>query len=160
MRVCGAGFAFRLVSAAGGLARNPEWTPELAGSRAFRHHSILTKALRLELRRLPSNSSFRYFFQQVDVSAPCTAISDLTSHGPEIIWMLRVKQAPEHITEPWIDTSWIVEVTARGNRVASLFHATQLFLTNLRTTPEALLQLVRCRWSIDGLHLIRDTQPH
>ncbi len=38
----------------------------------------MTEALGLELRRPPSDSSFRYFFQQVDVSALCAAISDLT----------------------------------------------------------------------------------
>ena len=45
---------------------------------AMRHHAVLTKALGVELRRPPSDSSFRYFFQQVDVSALCTAIRDLT----------------------------------------------------------------------------------
>ena len=38
--------------------------------------------------------------------------------------------------------------------------ATHLFLTSLRTTPEALLQLVLGRWSIEGWHWIRDTQLH
>ena len=32
--------------------------------------------------------------------------------------------------------------------------------TSLRTTPEALLQLVRERWSIESWHWIRDTQLH
>ena len=45
---------------------------------AIRPHSALTKALGLELRRPPSDSSFRYFFQQVDVAALCTAIRDWT----------------------------------------------------------------------------------
>ncbi len=45
---------------------------------AIRHHSVLTEALGLELRRPPSDSSFRYFFQQVDVSVLCTAIRDWT----------------------------------------------------------------------------------
>ena len=31
-------------------------------------------------------------------------------------------------------------------------------LASLRTTPEALLQMVRERWSIEGWHWIRDTQ--
>jgi hypothetical protein len=43
---------------------------------AIRHHSVLTVALGLELRRAPSDSAFRYFFQHVDVAAICTAISD------------------------------------------------------------------------------------
>ena len=51
-----------------------------------------------------------------------------------------------------------MEVTARGNPDGRPFQATHLFLTSLRTTPEALLQLVRDRWSIEGWHWIRDTQ--
>ena len=45
---------------------------------AIRHHSVLTAALGLELRRPPSDSAFRYFFQHVDVAALCTAIRDWT----------------------------------------------------------------------------------
>jgi predicted transposase YbfD/YdcC len=33
-------------------------------------------------------------------------------------------------------------------------------LTSLRSTPEALLQLVRDRWCIESSHWIRDTQFH
>ena len=36
----------------------------------------------------------------------------------------------------------------------------RLFLTSLRPTPEALQQLVRDRWCIEGWHWIRDTQLH
>jgi hypothetical protein len=91
------------------------------------------------------------------------------SHGRNITWMLRAKQAPEHIRENWIGTSWIVEVMATGTRAGKPFQATHLccFMrrtsrcdTSLRTTPEALLQLVRDRWSIEGWHWIRDTQLH
>ena len=39
------------------------------------------------------------------------------------------------------------------------FQATHLFLTSLRTTPVPLQQLARDRWSIEGWHWIRDTQP-
>jgi hypothetical protein len=39
---------------------------------------VLTESLDLELRRPPSDSSFRYFFLQVDVAALCNAISDWT----------------------------------------------------------------------------------
>ena len=45
---------------------------------AIRHHSVLTVVLGVELRRPPSDSSFRYFFHQVDVSALCAAIRDWT----------------------------------------------------------------------------------
>ena len=81
-------------------------------------------------------------------------------HGRNITWTLRAKQAQEHIRETWIGTSWIVEVTATGSREGRPFQATHLFLTSLRTTPKALLQLVRDRWSIEGWHWIRDTQRH
>jgi hypothetical protein len=81
-------------------------------------------------------------------------------HGRDIAWTLRAKQAPEPISEAWIGTSWIVEVTVSGTRDGRPFQATHLFLTSLRTTPEALLQLVRDRWSLEGWHWIRDTQLH
>jgi hypothetical protein len=45
---------------------------------AIRHLSVLTAALGFELRRPPSDSAFRYFFQHVDVAALCTAIRDWT----------------------------------------------------------------------------------
>ena len=45
---------------------------------AIRHHSLLTEVLGVELRRPPSDSSFRYFFHQVDVSALCAEIRDWT----------------------------------------------------------------------------------
>jgi len=81
-------------------------------------------------------------------------------HGRNITLILRAKQAPTHITETWAGTSWIVEITATGRRDGKPFQATHLFLSSLRTTPKALLQLVRDRWSIEGWHWIRDTQLH
>jgi hypothetical protein len=45
---------------------------------AKRHHIALTEALGIELRRPPSDSAFRYFFQQVDVAVLCAAIRDWT----------------------------------------------------------------------------------
>jgi len=38
---------------------------------AIRHHAVLTEALGIGLRRPPSDSSFRYFFHQVDVAILC-----------------------------------------------------------------------------------------
>ena len=89
---------------------------------------------------------------------PFVATDHEVGHGRDITWTLRAKQAPEHIREAWIGTSWIVEVTASGTRDGKPFQAAHLFLTSLRTTPEALLQLVRDRWSIEGWNWIRDTQ--
>lgn len=51
---------------------------EEAFAYAIRHHSVLTVALGIELARPPSDSSFRYFFHQVDVAALCAAIRDWT----------------------------------------------------------------------------------
>jgi hypothetical protein len=45
---------------------------------AIRHHIALTSALGIVLRRPPSDSAFRYFFQQMDVTVPCAAIRDWT----------------------------------------------------------------------------------
>jgi predicted transposase YbfD/YdcC len=91
---------------------------------------------------------------------PFVAKDHEKSHGRDITWTLRAKQAPEHIIQAWCGTSWIVEVIATGTRDGKPFQATHLFLTSLRTTPEALLQLVRDRWSIEGWHWIRDAQLH
>jgi len=91
------------------------------------------------------------------------------SHGRDITWTLRAKQAPAHISETLIVTSWIVEVRATGTRdgkpfcathLAGLMQRTSRCDTSLRTTPEALLQLVRDQWCIEGWHWIRDTQLH
>ena len=100
---------------------------------------------------------------------PFVATDHEVGHGRDISWTLRAKAAPEHIREAWIGTSWVVEVTASGTRDDKPFQATHLyqpakrtsrFDTSLRTAPEALLQLVRDRWSIEGWHWIRDTQLH
>jgi predicted transposase YbfD/YdcC len=85
---------------------------------------------------------------------PFTATDHEVSHGRDITWTLRAKEAPEHIKEAWIGTSWILEVTATGTRDGKSFQVTHQLLT----TPKALLQLVRDRWSIESWHWIRDTQ--
>jgi len=78
----------------------------------------------------------------------------------DITWTLRAEEAPQHIRESWVGTSWILEITATGTRDGKLFQAQHLFLTRLRTTPEALLQLVRDGWSIECWQWIRDTPLH
>ena len=80
------------------------------------------------------------------------------SHGRNITWTLRAKEAPEHVRSAWSGTSWIVEVVTEGTRDGQPFRATHLFLTSLRTTPEVLLRLVRDRWSLECWHWIRDNQ--
>ena len=89
---------------------------------------------------------------------PFEATDQEISHGRDITWTLRAKEAPEHIRESWVGTSWIVEMTATGTRDGRPFQATHLFLTCLDTTPEAMPQLVRDRWSIECWHWIRDSQ--
>jgi len=100
---------------------------------------------------------------------PFVATDHEINHGRDITWTLRAKQAPEHIRQTWSGTSWIVEVSTSGTRDGKPFQATHLayFMqrtsrcdTSLRTAQEALLQLVRDRWSIEGWHWIRDTQLH
>ncbi|MCP9773844.1 transposase family protein [Synechococcus sp. Tobar12-5m-g] len=45
---------------------------------ARRHHGALTELLGIELQRSPSDSAFRYFLLQVDVTDLCAAIRDWT----------------------------------------------------------------------------------
>jgi hypothetical protein len=73
---------------------------------------------------------------------------------------MRAKEAPEHIKANWPGSAWIVELQASGCRDGKPFKARHLFLTSLRTCPEALLRLIRERWSIESWHWIRDTQLH
>jgi len=54
----------------------------------------------------------------------------------------------------------MVELVASGTREGKPFKARHLFITSLRTSPEALLRLIRQRWSIESWHWIRDTQLH
>jgi hypothetical protein len=83
---------------------------------------------------------------------PFVAMDHEISHGCDSTWMQRAKQAIEHIAQAWISTSWIVQVAATGTRDGRPFQATHLFLTSVRTTPEALLQLVSDCLGIEGWH--------
>jgi hypothetical protein len=83
---------------------------------------------------------------------PFLAADHEVSHVRNVTWSLRAKQAPTHIAETSIGTSWILVVAAIGRRDGKALQATHVFHTSLRTTPEALLQLVRDRWSIEGWH--------
>ena len=102
-------------------------------------------------------------------SIPFVGTDHEVSHGRDITWSLRAKKAPQHIRDAWSGTSWIVEMTATGTRDGKPNHASHLSSftrptfrcdTSLRTTPEALLQLVRDLWSIECWHWICDTQLH
>ncbi len=53
-----------------------------------------------------------------------------------------------------------MELVTSGSREGKPFRVRHLFLTSLRTAPEAMLRLIRERWSIESWHWIRDTQLH
>lgn len=52
------------------------------------------------------------------------------------------------IRERWLGASWIVELVSTGRCDGHPFHHIHLFITTLRTSPKALLRLMRQRWAI------------
>jgi predicted transposase YbfD/YdcC len=91
---------------------------------------------------------------------PFTAMDHEKRHGRDTTWILRAREAPEHIKANWPGSAWIVEVlTTMTTRKGTRGTARHLFITSIRTTPEALLRLIRQRWSIENeWHWARDTQ--
>ena len=90
---------------------------------------------------------------------PFTATGHDNRHGRDTTWNLRAKEAPDFIKANWPGCSWIVEVITTGTRNKKPKQHTHYFLTSLRTRPEALLRLVRQRWSIENeWHWVRDVQ--
>jgi predicted transposase YbfD/YdcC len=87
-------------------------------------------------------------------------ISDVeASHGRQVRWTLRARNATDAIRERWVGASWIVELVSNGRRDGKPFHHVHHFITTLRTSPKALLRLVRQRWAIENQwHWPRDTQ--
>jgi hypothetical protein len=80
-------------------------------------------------------------------------------HGRYVRWTLRARNAADAIRERWVGASWIVELVSTGRRDSNPFHHVHLFVTTLRTSPKALLRLVRQRWAIENQwHWPRDTQ--
>lgn len=57
---------------------------------------------------------------------PFVATDQEISHGLGITWTLQAKEAPEHIRESWVGTSWIGEMTARS---LSRINCAQLLLS-------------------------------
>lgn len=55
---------------------------------------------------------------------PFVATDHEISHGRDITWSLRAKEAPDHIREAWIGTSWILDVSPNGTRDGKPFQAT------------------------------------
>jgi len=81
-------------------------------------------------------------------------------HGRDTTWTLRAREATETIRTDWPSTSWIIEMETTGTRNGKPMRPhSQYFLTTLRTTPKALLRLIRQRWSIENeWHWERDVQ--
>lgn len=69
---------FCLAPAAGGGIQNPVPLAVSLGSGALYHspRAVFTEVLGVELRRMQSGSSFRWFFQHFEVAALCGAIRD------------------------------------------------------------------------------------
>ncbi len=106
---------------------------------------------------------------QAKRTIPHTATAHEKKHGRDTVWELRAKEAPEHIKANWLGSAWIVEVitdtvTRSGKRnirrhLGGLTKRTSRCDTSLRTSPDALLRLIRQRWSIENeWHWARDAQ--
>ena len=75
-------------------------------------------------------------------------ISDFeASHGRQVCWTLRARNATAAIRERWAGASWIIELVSTGRRDGKPFHHLHFFITTLRTSAQALLRLVRQRWA-------------
>jgi len=81
---------------------------------------------------------------------PLVATDHEKRHGPDTIWMLRSKEAPDHIKVNWPGSAWILEVKATTTRKGKRELRQHQFITSLRTAPEALLRLIRQRWKIEN----------
>ena len=73
---------------------------------------------------------------------PFLATVQEIGHGRDITWTLRAKEAPEHIRQARVGTSWIVEVATTGTRDGKPFIA-----PNTRFSPaSAQPQKHCCDW--------------
>jgi predicted transposase YbfD/YdcC len=91
---------------------------------------------------------------------PFVATDQEEKHGRDTTWELKARETPEHIKANWPGSAWIVEmVTTTTTRKGKHTRRTHRFLTSIRTTPDALLRLIRQRWSIENeWHWARDAQ--
>ena len=90
---------------------------------------------------------------------PFTATAEEKSHGRDTRWELQAKEAPDHIKDAWPGSAWIVELITTKTTRKGTKSVRHLLITSVRTTPEALLRLIRQRWSIENeWHWARDTQ--
>ena len=90
---------------------------------------------------------------------PFAATDHDKRHGRHTHWELQAKEAPEHIKANWPGSAWIVELITTTIRKGKRSIRRHLFLTSIRTSPDALLRLIRQRWSIENeWHWARDAQ--
>jgi len=100
---------------------------------------------------------------------PFTACDHEKRHGRDTLGEIAAKEAPEHIKENWPGSAWIVEVITETVKAGSqrtvrrhlggLNKRTSWCDTSIRTKPEALLRLIRQRWSTENeWHWARDAQ--
>jgi hypothetical protein len=62
-------------------------------------------------------------------------ISDAeASHGPQVRWTLRARNATDAIRKRWVGASWIVELVSTGQRDGKPFHHVHLFMDIQRTS--------------------------
>jgi predicted transposase YbfD/YdcC len=118
------------------------------------------------LLTVKSNQKTLYLYRQIGCQfqgkrhIPCTATDQEEKHGRDSTWELKAREAPEHIKANWPGSAWIVEmVTTTTTRKGKHTRRKHRFLTSIRTTPDALLRLIRQRWSIENeWHWARDAQ--
>jgi hypothetical protein len=60
------------------------------------------------------------------------------SHGHQVHWQLRARNATDTIRQRWAGASWIIELVSTGRRNGKPFHHLHKFITTL----QALLQLM------------------
>jgi hypothetical protein len=80
-------------------------------------------------------------------------------HGRTTTWTLRAREATDVIRQDWPGASWVIELVTTGTRKGKPYRHVHYFITSVRTAANALLRLVRQRWSIENeWHWARDTQ--
>jgi len=71
-----------------------------------------------------------------------TATDEEKRHGRDTRCELRAKEAPAHFKQAWPGSAWIVELFTTNTTQKGTSSVRHLFITTIRTTPEALLRLI------------------
>lgn len=84
-----------------------------------------------------------------------TAGESLKAHGRTSHWQLTLVRVPGLAS--WPSVRAVIAVTHQGKRRGKPVEETHYFISNLQTTPEQYLRLIRQRWDIENRwHWIRD----